>query len=93
VVEILSQEGMTFQGTTMTELAFEGETFAGVDDLDGSITVDGQISGTLDGTFEETRHTGTFTGQVSGNTLTYDFVSQDTVGETCMTTGSITATR
>ena len=71
----------------------EGQTFTGVFPLAGSVTPDGSIDGTLDGTFGATQSTGGFTGQVSGKTLSSDFVSQSTAGETCRTAGTVSATR
>ena len=75
------------------QLVFEGITYSGVDYIDGTITNDGMVSGTMVGTFEMTNSTGTFTGQLTGNTLVIDSLSHDTAGETCTTTGSLTATR
>jgi len=93
IIEIFSQEGSNFSGRSTVELVFEGVTFTGGDELDGSVTTEGKISGTTAGTFEETRSTGIFNGQLSGNTLSFDSLSQDTAGETCTTTGSTTAIR
>jgi hypothetical protein len=93
VVEVSSQEGPAFSGSITGQLVFEGVTYSGVDYIDGSITKEGMISGTMAGTFEGTSSTGTFTGQLSGNTLTIDSLSHDTAGETCTTIGSLTATR
>ena len=93
VVEVSSQAGSTFSGSITGQLVFEGVTYSGIDYIDGSITGEGMISGTMVGTFEMTNSTGTFTGQLTGNTLTIDSLSHDTAGETCTTTGSLTATR
>lgn len=93
LVEVLNQDGSAFTGRIIEELVFQGVTFSGVDNIDGSITNAGMISGTMVGTFEATSSTGTFTGQLSGNTLTIDSVSHDTAGETCTTTASLTATQ
>jgi hypothetical protein len=64
-----------------------------VDYIDGLIAADGMISGTSVGTFEGTSSAGTFTGQLSGNTLAIDSLSHDTAGETCTTTGTLAAIR
>ena len=46
----------------------------------------------LDGSFDASG-TGTFTGQVTGNTLTMNFFAQDQVGDTCTGMGSLSGTR
>jgi hypothetical protein len=93
LVEISSQNGTVFSGSITGQLVFEGVTFSGVDYIDGTLTNDGMISGTMAGTFEMTSSTGTFTGQLTGNTLVINSLSHDTAGETCTTSGSLSATR
>ncbi len=46
----------------------------------------------IDGNFDASG-TSTFTGHVTGNTLTIDFSTQDQVGDTCTGMGSLSGTR
>lgn len=91
-VTITSQTGSTFSGTIASELVFQGVTFSGTDDIEGTITSSGAYSGTMVGVFEQTTSAGTFSGQLTGNTLTINYLSNDTSGETCTTSGTLTAT-
>jgi len=61
--------------------------------ISGTITESGQISGNTSHTFAGTRGEGTFTGQLSGHTLTIENPGKDTYGETCSYTRSMSATR
>lgn len=64
----------------------------------GTVTANGQLTGTftyvtmVDGVFDSSGD-GTFTGQVTGNTLTLNFSGQDQVGDTCTSTGSFSGSR
>lgn len=92
-VEIYSQVGTSFEARTHTEILFEGDTYSGTDILHGTFASDGSIAGSIDGDFEATKHEGTFVGTIYGNTIDYDFQTHDTVGETCSTTGRVTASK
>jgi hypothetical protein len=92
-VTILTQSGNVFTGQTTVELVFDGDVFSGIDQLTGTVSLTGDMTGTIVGQFEATTHAGTFSGQVRGNALSYGFSTQDTSGETCHTTGTVTATK
>jgi PKD repeat protein len=71
------------------------EGFAPVEyiQLSGTITETGQVSGTTSHTFLGTGGEGTFTGQLSGNTLSIVNPGQDTYGDICNYTRTMSATR
>jgi VCBS repeat protein/beta-propeller repeat-containing protein len=92
-VNIGTQNGNAFTGVSSVELFFDGDVFFGTDQITGTVSSTGDITGTIVGQFEGTTSSGTFSGYVRGNTLFYSFSEQDTSGETCHTTGTVTATK
>jgi hypothetical protein len=98
VVDVSSQIGSNFSGSSTNTTTVFG--FLVREDIifSGTVTSTGALSGTL--TFElfinnvlDSGGNGTFTGQVTGNTLTANTAGQDTFGDTCTFTGSLTGTR
>jgi len=88
----------SFNGTSTLTTTIQGFNLSENDTITGTVdaqgTVSGCISGDLfvNGSFDSS-HQGTFTGSLSGNTLSIQFVNQDTVGDTCTSTGSLTVFR
>jgi hypothetical protein len=67
-------------------------------DLSGTITSDGQLSGTFifitfAGNAFNSNGNGTFTGFLTGNTIILNFLGKTLVGERCTITGSASASR
>jgi uncharacterized repeat protein (TIGR01451 family) len=98
VVDISSQIGSNFSGSSTNTTTVSG--FPVREDIifSGTVTSTGALSGTF--TFElfinnvlDSGGNGTFTGQLTGNTLTVNTAGQDTFGDTCTFTGSLTGTR
>ncbi len=93
---ISDQVGGTFIGSA-TLMPLIGNDTTDVS-FSGTVTANGQLTGTYtyvtmrDGVFDSSGD-GTFTGQVTGNTLTLNFSAQDQVGDTCTFTGSFSGSR
>ena len=89
-MNISNQDGNTFSGTatgTYKPGAVEYIT------LSDSIAQSGQISGDTSHTFSGTTGEGTFTGQLSGDTLSIENLGRDTYGDTCTYIRYMSATR
>lgn len=98
VISIPSQSGQTFSGTATLTANLQGFALEEINDVSGTIDAQGAVSGTLAGDlfvegFYDSSSEGTFSGTLTGDTLSYSFVTHDTVGDTCTATGSATATR
>ena len=95
---ISTQTGSNFSGSATLTTVISGINVTDNISLTGTVTTTGQSSGTFtftllaNGAFGSSGN-GTFTGQVTGNTLTVNFSGQDTVGDTCTFTGSLSGTR
>jgi hypothetical protein len=93
-VNISSQTADAFNGTATLTDSFGGSTTGSIS---GTVTPGGQLSGIFTfttlvfGTFHSSGD-GTFTGQVSGDTLSINFIGQERVGDTCSLTGTLSAT-
>ncbi len=89
IISISIQNDNTFSGTAKCTYTI------GISEdieLSGTITDSGQISGTTTHTFSDgSEGEGTFSGQLSGETLTIENPGQDTSGDTCSYTRSMTA--
>jgi len=84
------QTGNTFSGSATG--TFEVDAIEYIQ-LSGTITESGQISGNTSHTFLGTGGEGTFTGQLSGDTLTIENPGHDTYGSTCTYIRYMSATR
>ena len=97
-ISITSQTGGQFTGSQSLRLNVLGVTYTEEGTISGTITSDGSVSGTgssdgfIDGDFDSSSE-GTFTGSVAGTTLVFESRSQDTVGDTCLSTSSFTLQR
>ncbi len=89
--------GMSFSGTGTLTADIGGSSLTYNINISGTVDPGGEIDGTftftllIDGSFDSSGD-GTFTGQVTGNTLSVDFSGQDIVGDTCTFTGSLSGT-
>ncbi len=93
VMNINSQSGENFSGFATGILVFEAGVSAQENiELSGKIAESGAISGTTKSS-GITPGTGTFTGQLTGDTLTITNSGQDTAFDTCSYTRYMTATR
>ena len=96
-VNIPSQTGATFSGTATLTTVISGINFVTNLDLSGTVTVEGQLSGTFtfttfaNGAFNGSGN-GTFTGSAAGNTVTLSFSGKILVGESCTITGNASGT-
>ncbi len=97
-VSITNQTGATFSGTAIWTATVGGFVLRTTASLTGTVTTAGDLSGsftyqfTVNGVFDSSGD-GTFTGRVTGATLTVNFSGQDRVGDTCVFTGSFSGTR
>ncbi len=97
-VSIPSQAGATFSGSATLTPVVSGNNITTNMSFSGTVTAGGEVSATftyttlVDGVFDSSGD-GTFTGQVTGNTLAINFSGQDRVGDTCTVTGSLSGTR
>jgi hypothetical protein len=93
VINIPNQNENAFDGTAVG--TFHLGDFSADENItySGTITLTGAISGNSFHTFLGTGGAGTFTGQLTGNTLTITNSGHDTYGETCSYTRDISATR
>lgn len=92
-IDIQHQSGSSFSGTATGTFNVDGMTAAEHIQLTGHIQPSGQISGSTTHTFLGTAGEGTFTGQLSGNTLTIENSGHDTAGDICSYTRHMSATR
>ena len=97
-VAITSQTGETFSGTVTLATNIQGASLTQIDTVSGTINSQGAFSGTISGQFFvnggfDSAHEGTFSGTLSGNTISVQFTTVDTIGDTCTSTGSLTATQ
>ena len=89
-MSITTQIGNTFSGTATG--TFEPNAIEYIQ-LSGTISESGQISGNTSHTFLGTGGEGTFTGQLSGNTMSIVNPGHDTYGTTCTYIRTMSATR
>jgi hypothetical protein len=92
VIEIDDQTGNAFSGDIRGTFNNDNSLTEYIT-ITGAINDSGQISGTTTHTFLDTGGEGTFTGQLTGNTLSIQKSGHDTYGNTCYYTRSISATR
>ena len=85
-VNISSQSGADFSGTAQGSA---GNTVS----IAGQITADGKSSGTITFAQGGVAFQGTFSGTLTGNTLTSDSSARFTAGETCVFQVRFTGTR
>lgn len=93
VMNISTQTGNTFSGIATGTFNYYGITTVEHIQFSGTITESGQISGKTTHTFLGTGGEGTFTGQLSVNTLLIENPGHDTYGDTCTYVRSMSATR
>ena len=89
-INISTQTGDTFSGRATITSEFDAIEHI---KLSGIISESGQISGSTSHTFLGTGGVGTFTGQLSGNTLSIENPGHDTYGNTCTYIRYMSATR
>jgi outer membrane protein assembly factor BamB len=89
-ISISTQTGNTFSGSATGTFQVDAIEYI---QLSGTITESGQISGNTSHTFLGTGGEGTFTGQLSGDTLTIENPGHDTYGSTCTYIRYMSATR
>jgi hypothetical protein len=89
-MSISTQTGNTFSGSATG--AFEPRLVDYIQ-LSGTVTESGQISGATSSILLDTTGEGTFTGQLSGNTLSIENPGHDTYGDTCTYIRYMSATR
>ena len=95
---ITSQSGTRFSGSLRSEEKIGGFSVVAVQQLTGTVAIDGSLSGTFVDTFSvdgtvESGGNGTFTGQVGSDSITLALFGQDTYGDTCSYTSSTTLVR
>jgi hypothetical protein len=93
VVDIPNQQGELFSGTAVGTVNIEGFNVYENITLWGVVTPSGGVSGNTSHTFYDSGGLGTFSGQLTGNTLSILNPGHDTYGDTCSYTRNITAMR
>ncbi len=98
-VSISIQDGELFCGSANVQSFIDGfiidVSLAG---FSGTVTPEGQISGsfiylTKINDVYDSAGEGTFSGQVTDNTMTVNYLAQDRVGDTCTSNGAFSAIR
>jgi len=97
-LSIQNQSGSSFSGTNTSVETEDGITTTEVITITGTVDASGVVSGSgtnevFESGFDDAVITFTFSGQLTGNTLTVAVSGQVTTGETCILTGSFTGTR
>ena len=94
----ISQSGENINGSVTATAQFPGATVVVQATFAGTVDAQGNVSGTttadlfVNGFFDSSSE-GTITGSFSNGTIAIQINTQDTVGDTCSTTGSFTLTR
>jgi len=97
-ISIPSQSGDSFSGTATLTTTIQGVNLTENNNISGTVDSQGAVNGTISGDllvdgFFDSSSQGTFAGTLSGNSLSIQVLTQDTVGDTCTTTGSFTVSR
>jgi len=92
-LSINNQNQADFSGTAIGTISYLGELLNENISFNGSISTSGEISGDTTHAFVDSGGTGTFTGQLNGDTLTISNAGSDTYGDICSYTRNITVER
>lgn len=95
---IPSQSGGTFSGTLTLITNVQGFNISVTDTASGTVDSQGTLSGTLSGQTLinggfDSAHSVTFTGTLSGNTISSQFTVVDFDGDICTSTGLINVSK
>ena len=94
----ITQSGENFNGTTVSTTQIAGFPVEEQGEITGTVDAQGNVSGTVTSDlfvagFFDSSSAGTFTGTFNNGTLVVQVNTQDTVGDTCSSTGSFSVTR